>query len=186
MRKMTAEGYQQKSIHPGELFVSKKSYKIRTILGSCVSVTIFDRKNNFGGMNHFMLPKTEASFGADYKYGDISTKKLIEKMLARGSAREDLVLKLFGGSRVVEALKETDIGKKNLQTAYDVISAYGLTVARKHIRTSRGMKLIFDNQTNKVLARELSQSNGSQQKLQKREAKISSILSSRDGLDLLN
>lgn len=182
---MDTDSYQHKSIHPGELFVSKQPYKIRTILGSCVSVTIFDRRNKFGGMNHFMLPETETPTVAEHKYGDIATEKLIEEMLARGSAVGDLVIKLFGGSRVVEALKDTDIGKQNIKTARRVISRNDLKVANEYTRASRGLKLIFDNRTNKVLVRELEQSDGGREKLQEREGKLHSILSKENGLDLL-
>lgn len=183
---MGSESYRHKSLHPGELFVSEEPHKMRTILGSCVSVTVFDSRKKFGGMNHFMLPESGPGDSPDgNKYGKSSTRRLIEAMIDRGSSRRDLVVKLFGGSRVVEALAETDIGRKNLKVARRVISSYDLRVAREQTRVSKGLKLIFDNRTNKVLVRKLTQSNGSRRKLRQNEAKVSSILSGENGLDLL-
>jgi len=45
-------------IKPGYIFVSAKPAIISAVLGSCVSVCIYDNKLKTGGMNHFKLPKT--------------------------------------------------------------------------------------------------------------------------------
>ncbi|NLW67888.1 MAG: chemoreceptor glutamine deamidase CheD, partial [Bacteriovoracaceae bacterium] len=42
-------------IYPGEFYVSTQDI-IATVLGSCISVCIKDKKTGLAGMNHFMLP----------------------------------------------------------------------------------------------------------------------------------
>ena len=44
-----------RNIHPGEWAVDD-TRPIATLLGSCVSVCLYDPKLRFGGANHFMLP----------------------------------------------------------------------------------------------------------------------------------
>src|SRR6266567_4692405 len=44
-------------ILPGELFATNDGTAITTLLGSCVSVCLYDLESGIGGMNHFMLPK---------------------------------------------------------------------------------------------------------------------------------
>ena len=46
-------------ILPGECYVSNQDEVIYTVLGSCISVCIRDRRLGVGGMNHFMLPVQE-------------------------------------------------------------------------------------------------------------------------------
>src|SRR4051812_50175375 len=41
---------------PGELHASAEQTQVTTILGSCVSVCLWDQKLRIGGMNHFLLP----------------------------------------------------------------------------------------------------------------------------------
>lgn len=43
-------------ILPGEYYVTLQGELVATVLGSCVSACIRDRKLGIGGMNHFMLP----------------------------------------------------------------------------------------------------------------------------------
>ena len=43
------------TIYPGELYASRGPEFISTILGSCVSIVLFDKTLLVGGMNHFML-----------------------------------------------------------------------------------------------------------------------------------
>ena len=43
-------------ILPGEYFATTRDLVVVTVLGSCVSVCLRDRRSGIGGMNHFMLP----------------------------------------------------------------------------------------------------------------------------------
>ncbi|MGA2142856.1 MAG: chemotaxis protein CheD, partial [Brevinematales bacterium] len=43
-------------LKPGELLFSKVPAIVKTILGSCVSVCIFDNKQKFAGICHYLLP----------------------------------------------------------------------------------------------------------------------------------
>lgn len=43
-------------LQPGEYFVADAGYQIRTMLGSCVSITLWHPKARIGAMSHFLLP----------------------------------------------------------------------------------------------------------------------------------
>ena len=177
--------YSRKTIHPGELYLTRKPCRIATLLGSCVAVTVHDRKLQYGGMNHFMLPTgTRRNRDKnDFRYGDISTRELFDKMLRLGSERGDLVVKLFGGGMVVPALEKADIGKKNVQTARDIISEYNLEVEKEFVRPRHGLKIIFNNHTNKVLVKNIKKEEKLEKDLETREEKITNILSDIPGVE---
>ncbi len=44
-------------LHPGEVYVTGEPTRITTILGSCVSVCLFDARAGVAGLNHFLLPR---------------------------------------------------------------------------------------------------------------------------------
>ena len=44
-------------ILPGEFYVSAQQEMVSTVLGSCVSACVRDKRRGIGGMNHFMLPE---------------------------------------------------------------------------------------------------------------------------------
>lgn len=103
---------------PGEFYVSTQEELITTVLGSCVSVCIHDRRG-IGGMNHFMLPEPlgerdswSATVGRAARYGSDAMEQLINAILSAGGQRSDLQVKVFGGGRVLAQL--SDIGQRNI------------------------------------------------------------------------
>ena len=89
----------------GEYYVTCHNEIITTVLGSCVSACIRDPDTGVGGMNHFMLPgdmkKTLDQWGGKdnlvTRFGIGAMEKLINDILQRGSRKDRLELKLFGG-----------------------------------------------------------------------------------------
>ena len=68
----------------GGLYVTDQPMIIRTVLGSCISVTLFDGTLKIGGMNHIVLPGSFVGNGAykmldekDPRYGVFSIEKLL-------------------------------------------------------------------------------------------------------------
>ena len=59
-------------LYPGQLVVTKDAMEITTILGSCVSVCLFDPIRRIAGMNHFLLPVNDKYKSDIEKYGDTS------------------------------------------------------------------------------------------------------------------
>lgn len=121
---------------PGEFYVSMQEELITTILGSCVAVCIHDPRTGIGGMNHFMLPAPmgshdgwSATAGRAARYGSDAMEQLINAILAAGSARADLQLKVFGGGRVLAQL--SDIGQRNI----DFVQRY-ISVEKLHLCAS--------------------------------------------------
>ena len=44
-------------LHPGGLWAEPCAATITTVLGSCVSVCLWDPERALGGINHFVLPR---------------------------------------------------------------------------------------------------------------------------------
>jgi len=97
-------------IYPGEFYVSSHDI-IATVLGSCISVCIKDKKTGIAGMNHFMLPgdvRSEDMFlSASAKYGMFAMEQLINEMIKRNGSKRDFEAKVFGGGHVLN-FRKTD------------------------------------------------------------------------------
>ena len=52
-------GMEAAKILPGEYFATDKNMLLVTVLGSCVAACVRDSRAGVGGMNHFMLPRSE-------------------------------------------------------------------------------------------------------------------------------
>ncbi|WP_343316726.1 chemotaxis protein CheD [Aromatoleum buckelii] len=118
-----------RTIGPGDWAI-EATRPIGTLLGSCVSVCLWDPRAKIGGMNHFMLPsRSPGRATTDFDVllcGDFAMEALMNAMLARGARRERLQAKAFGGGAVVAALTETGIGARNVEFAREWLAREGI------------------------------------------------------------
>jgi len=125
--------------------------EITTLLGSCVSVCLWDQRLHQGGINHYMMPYWNGSGLASPKYGNIAIEKLVNSMLYMGSRREDLVAKVFGGASVLNANDSIfNIGERNINIQENLLAKMGIKVVAKSMGGEKGRKLIFNTSTGVV------------------------------------
>lgn len=132
-------------LHPGQIFVATEPSAVTTILGSCVSVCLWDPALGTGGMNHYLLPTGFKTSATALRYGNIAIEHLLDKLLRMGCCLDRLQAKVFGGACVLEAMrgKETHLGAKNAEIAKKAMADAGIPVAASDVGGDRGRKLIF-------------------------------------------
>jgi chemotaxis protein CheD len=139
-------------LYPSTIFASHQPTRVQTILGSCVSVCLYDNHLCIGAMNHFMLPWWNGQGLPSPKYGDVAIKKLIEKMLSLGCARENIVAKVFGGADQHALGQGTyNIGARNITTAETLLDQERINILARSTGGVSGRKVLFHTHTNKVL-----------------------------------
>ena len=145
------DNYLQHFLYPSSLFVSKEPYLVKTILGSCVAVCIWDKRLKFGGLNHYMLPNWNGNDLASPKYGNIAIDKLIEKMIFYGSRVEDLQAKVFGGGEMMSVGKsKMVIGERNIRIAKLLLEERKIPIIASSTGGKMGRKIIFFSDTGEV------------------------------------
>lgn len=131
-------------LYPAELFVSKTPYQVNTILGSCVSVCLFDPVLQIGGMNHFMLPYWNGQGLASPKYGNIAIDRLVDKLIALGSNKNNLKAKIFGGGEVIETnIVQFHIGQRNIEVARSLLEELKIPIVSSSVGGKLGRKIEF-------------------------------------------
>lgn len=147
-------------ILPGEYYVSRDQEVIATVLGSCVSACIRDRKHGIGGMNHFMLPNDNGSIdrgdtcvSTATRYGSFAMEHMINDILAHGGRRKNLEIKLFGGGRIMQS--SIDIGANNIDFVRHYLLDEGLQVASEDLGGDHPRKVLYFPHSGRVLVRML-------------------------------
>ncbi|OFX21205.1 MAG: chemotaxis protein CheD [Bacteroidetes bacterium GWA2_31_9] len=131
-------------LYPGALHVSKEPIFITTVLGSCVSICLWDPILKYGGMNHFMLPFWNGKGLASPKYGNIAVEKLVEKMLDLGCKKVNLKAKVFGGGDVINNDSNMfHIGERNIELAKDMLLDLSIPILSSSLGGRNGRKIIF-------------------------------------------
>jgi chemotaxis protein CheD len=145
-------------VQPGEWFASGEDIIIATVLGSCVSVLLYDERLKIGGLNHFMLAdsqgRDDSIFGpSSAKYGFYAMEYLIAEMQKMGSTRASLKAKVFGGGSVLSgsvAIK-TSVPQRNIEFALSYLKADGIPIVSKDLGGTKARKLFFFPSTFRVL-----------------------------------
>jgi chemotaxis protein CheD len=138
-------------LYPANIFASREIYHITTLLGSCVAVCLYDTRQRFGGMNHFMLPLWNGKGLASPKFGNIAIQQLVRKMEFLGSDKKDLVAKVFGGAAVLDVSSELfNVGSRNADVALSELEALNIKVVASSIKGEKARKIIFNTFTGEV------------------------------------
>lgn len=144
-------------IGPGEFAVSREPVIISTLLGSCISVALFDLDVPAGGLNHFLLPspKSGSVFSESGRYGVHAMELLINGLLKLGVSRRRLRAKVFGGSAMLSYREKAvyNVPKMNIQFIFEFLDLEKIPVDSYSVGGDLPRKVLFFPHTGKVLMR---------------------------------
>jgi chemotaxis protein CheD len=145
-------------ILPGEYYVTSQDEVIVTVLGSCISACVRDRRYKIGGMNHFMLPMQSGvpdpkTADKSTRYGNYAMEHMINDILKNGGRRENLEVKIFGGGKILATM--TDIGQRNIDFVHDYIVTEGLDLLAEDIGDRFPRKVLYFPTTGKARVKRL-------------------------------
>ena len=139
-------------LFPGTIFAEPHEFQISTVLGSCVTVCLWDHVVRRGGMNHFMLPLWNGEGLVTPKYGNIAMEKLLNKSLFIGCHREHLIAKVFGGANVSgTGLEVFMIGDRNITLAFQMLEEFRIPVVATDTGGNVGRKIVMNTESGVVL-----------------------------------
>jgi chemotaxis protein CheD len=148
---------------PGDYYVTRHNEAIFTVLGSCVSACVRDRKLGIGGMNHFMLPLdrsggtsawAENLVSSATRYGNVAMERLINDIMTLGGQRANLEFKVIGGGKVLDM--SLDVGGRNAQFVREYLKTEGFLISAEDLGDSFARKVYYSPATGKVRVKRLT------------------------------
>lgn len=136
-------------LEPGYIYFSRTPSLVRTVVGSCVAVCMWDRQLRYGGMNHFLHPATHDPDTATPRFGNVATAALLKIMEEAGCRRKDLVAQISGGASPDGTA--SSIGEENVKAARDMLERKGIPVVSEDVGGSMGRKIVFDTGTGELV-----------------------------------
>jgi chemotaxis protein CheD len=163
----------------GEVYFGDRDTRIRTVLGSCVAITMWHPNFLMGGMCHYMLPSRrprEKNFYCrirnspigfpsrrttdikelDGKYADEALELMFTEIQRSGTRADEYQIKLFGGGNMFPSTtkpRAQHVGLKNIEAVSQLLAHHGLKVRAKHLGGIGHRNLIFDIGTGHVWMR---------------------------------
>ncbi len=111
-------------LHPGQVFASGESAVVTTVLGSCVSMCLWDPSSRVGGI----------------------VRSLVDSLIRLGARRETLQAKIFGGACVTSSPgtpARPRLGDRNVTRGLELLREEGIRVIAWDTGGARGRKLTF-------------------------------------------
>lgn len=140
-------------LKPGELAVTEVPTRVSTVLGSCVAVTFFNRRLQYGAICHAMLPHGRGDIS--FKYVDGAFDYMLGRFALAGIERHEIEVKLFGGADVLPKSESQyaplSVGRQNIVAAKALIEQEGLQLQASNVGGPLGRKIHFFTHTGEVL-----------------------------------
>ena len=122
--------------------------RISTLLGSCVSITLWHPSLPIGGMCHYMMTERAGApeTPPDGRYAAEAFALFLQHVAAAGTKPGEYQAKLFGGANMFagEPGGRMAIGERNLDYAHRFIKAQHIALVAEHVGGSGRRKLHFD------------------------------------------
>lgn len=137
-------------LHPGELWFGGERTRVRTILGSCVAVTLWHPQQRIGGMCHYMLPGCldAPDSRRDGRYAEEAIRLLREQIARSRTQPHEYEAKLFGGGNMFPPshLKSgvPPVSDRNIAAARELMTRYGFRIKAEHMGGHGHRSIIFE------------------------------------------
>lgn len=133
-------------LNPGEWYFGGGHTRISTLLGSCVSITLWHPRLHLGGMCHIQVPERRRTpeTPRDARFADEALELLEDAVLEHQTHLSDYEVKLFGGGAMFDATTQLDVGQRNLDKVHTLLAARRLVPIAEHIGGQGRRKLHFE------------------------------------------
>jgi chemotaxis protein CheD len=122
-------------LQPGEFYFGEGKTRIRTLLGSCVAITLWHPRLHLGGMSHYVLPNRrhrKKHEPLDGRYADEVMEMFMRELRHSHTKPGEYEVKIFGGGRMFQhegkdgkAGSHLNIPERNVQIGRELVTRYG-------------------------------------------------------------
>lgn len=153
-------------LQPGEYLVAGQGCRIRTLLGSCVSIVLWHPQRRVGAMSHCLLPsrgRAALREHCDARYLDEAFSLILGDLAELRVPLAGCQAKIFGGGNMFPEHARSDqmhIGRKNGHMARRLIEAAGIPTVSEHLFGVGYRNIVFDTGSGDVWVRQVNNAGG--------------------------
>jgi chemotaxis protein CheD len=138
--------------------IAKAPDILRTILGSCIGICVYDPENGVGGLAHIMLPNQTAEAVNLKKYAETAIPMMIEDMITEGADKKQIKAKITGGATMFKMASDSFIGAigvNNTKRVREVLEENGIQIMAEDVGGDYGRTIDFYIKTGQVKIKSL-------------------------------
>ena len=139
------------SLPIGEIAVAQTG-ALRTLLGSCLGLALYERRLKVGALAHIVLPQSLGRDEPPGKFADTAVPLMIRRLQELvEEAPMRLQAKLAGGANMFATAGSTNtIGTQNVLAVERILQDLRIPIIGRHCGGEQGRKMMFDLATGLV------------------------------------
>ena len=147
-------------LQPGEYHVGS-CCRVRTLLGSCVSIVLWHPECRVGAMCHFLLARRGRSAPGelDGRYGEEAVPLMVRGLVTRGVSTGECTARVFGGGNMFpEQMRRwsKNIGEENGRAAIRLVEELGIPIVATDLFGHGHRHVLFDVEAGTVWVRHVA------------------------------
>jgi len=137
------------TLKPGQVHLVKREGFIRTVVGSAVSICIWDEELKHACMCHYVFPMPAAGDAPSGLYATESVPKMLRTMSSAGSKRRSLMAHILGGAS--PSLTNPDpTAQQNIEAARFILNQNQIPIISEDVGGRVGRKIVFNAENGNV------------------------------------
>ncbi|GGL07456.1 chemotaxis protein CheD [Mangrovihabitans endophyticus] len=142
---MTTPTVPETVLAPGGFHFGGAGERIRTLLGSCVAVTVWHPGRRIGGMCHYIVPGEPGRDDHDPRYAHGAMALFLARMREAGTAPTEYRAKVFGGGVQFEGVPlAINVAALNVEAGLRLLERSGIPVSARQVGGRGPREVIFD------------------------------------------
>ena len=147
-------GNNGKSVHVliGGFYWGSGDIKVKTVLGSCVSICMWNKKKKMGGLCHFSLPgrRSRKRYPLNGFYGDDAIHLFLDIIKRTSTVIDDYEVEMYGGASMFDQENDIDflhIGQRNIESSKEKLKKLGFKIKNENCGGTFSRHVTFDLST---------------------------------------
>lgn len=153
--KINSHRGEQVFLLPGQWYFGANGAIVRTLLGSCVALTLWHPHRHMGGMCHYLLPcrSRPGAAALDGRFAEEAVVLLVNSMARTGTKPGEYLVDLYGGADTMPDQVHThkfNIGERNIEKALELVDHYGFQLQTVDVGGNDPRNVTLDMKTGQV------------------------------------
>ncbi|RUO31908.1 chemotaxis protein CheD [Aliidiomarina sedimenti] len=145
-------------LQPGELWQGQGQTRVKTLLGSCVAITLWHAATQRGAICHYLLASGQSKLKQNPGYFMGGAMSFFHDTIKKWGVKPDAVeVKVFGGGNMFHDLvyrqSGMDVAARNVEEGLNSLRQQGFKVSKQDVGGVRYRTLHFDVWTGDVWVR---------------------------------
>ena len=154
-------------LKPADFYFTSEQMVIKTVLGSCLTITMFSKKLGVAAACHAVLPSCRdkscppESCTNKYRFVECVIPEMLRRFQKLGVDSDDIEIKMFGVADMImfrkgcSAWNNQRVGRQNILMAREVAKHHNLKLNNTDVGGTLGRKIYFDTETGDVWMKRL-------------------------------